>query len=172
MTTFGPLFVPAALRTAVSDAAWFEAMLRAERALAAAESLAGVIPTGAAAAIAAACEPGLYDVEPLCEEGRDVGNPAEPLVRALRGRVGGEDARYVHYGATSQDVLDTAAMLVARNALGLIAEELDGAGAECARLAEQHRTTPTAARTLLQQAVPTTFPSTGGTRSWSARRIT
>ena len=132
-------------------------MLRAERALAAAESLAGVIPTGAAAAIAAACEPGLYDVERLCEEGRGVGNPAEPLVRALRGRVGGEDARYVHYGATSQDVLDTAAMLVARNALGLIAEELDGAGAECARLAEQHRTTPMAARTLLQQAVPTTF---------------
>ena len=63
----------------------------------------------------------------------------------------------MHHGATSQDVLDTAAMLVARGGARLIVEELDGAAAACARLADEHRATPMAARTLLQQAVPTTF---------------
>jgi 3-carboxy-cis,cis-muconate cycloisomerase len=78
-------------------------------------------------------------------------------VRALRQQVGGEHARKVHHGATSQDVLDTAAMLVAQEARRLIVAELDGATAEAARLADEHRATPMAARTLLQQAVPTTF---------------
>jgi 3-carboxy-cis,cis-muconate cycloisomerase len=63
----------------------------------------------------------------------------------------------VHFGATSQDVIDTAAMIVARNAVGLVAEELDAAAAACAALAEAHRDTPMAGRTLLQQAVPITF---------------
>ena len=76
-----------------------------------------------------------------------------PLVRALRERAG----TGAHRGATSQDVLDTAAMLVARNALALVRQELSGAAAECARLAATYRSTPAAARTLLQQAVPTTF---------------
>jgi 3-carboxy-cis,cis-muconate cycloisomerase len=78
-------------------------------------------------------------------------------VRALREQVGGEAAGYVHWGATSQDVLDTAAMLVVRRARTLVAAELDGVTAACASLADEHRGTVMAARTLLQQAVPTTF---------------
>ena len=144
MTTFGALFVPEPFRAAVSDAAWFEGMLAAERALAQA---AGVKVDDAA------FDAGLYPVEAICAEGRAAGNPVEPLIRALRARAGDG----VHRGATSQDVLDTAAMLVARGAVGLLLAELDGAAASCARLAEDHRATRMAARTLLQQAVPTTF---------------
>ena len=157
MSTFGALFVPAPLRQAVSDAAWLDAMLDVERALVNAGAIAGVVPTDAAAAVAEQCDPVLYDIGQLCEAGRAVGNPAEPLVRALRERVGGDAARWVHIGATSQDVMDSAAMLVARNALGLIDDELEGVARACARLAEEHRDTVMAARTLLQQAVPTTF---------------
>jgi 3-carboxy-cis,cis-muconate cycloisomerase len=134
LTTFGPLFVPPALREAVSDRAWVDAMVRAERAL---------VPD---------LDVPELDVDALFEQGRDVGNPVEPLVRVLR-----ERTPAAHRGATSQDILDTAAMLVARDAVALILRELDGAGDACARLAEAHRTTPQAARTLLQQAVPTTF---------------
>lgn len=157
MTTFAPIFVPAELRQAVSDAAWLAAMLDAERALARASSLVGVVPAAAAAAIAGQCEPGRHDLEALLEQGRAVGNPAEPLVQALRERVGSAAARWVHFGATSQDVVDTAAMLVARRATRLVDGELGGVATACARLAEEHRATPMAARTVLQQAVPTTF---------------
>jgi 3-carboxy-cis,cis-muconate cycloisomerase len=83
-----------------------------------------------------------------------VGNPAEPLARALRNASGVERA---HWGATSQDIVDTAAMLVARNARALIVQELEGLASACADLADAHRRTVMAARTLLQQAVPTTF---------------
>ena len=157
MTTFGPLFVPGPLRDAVSDAAWLDAMIDVERALANAGALAGVVPAEAAAAVAEQCDPSLYDVESLCAEGRVTGNPAEPLVRALRGRVGGEIARWAHFGATSQDVVDSAAMLVARRTLALIDDELEALASSCARLADEHRATPMAGRTLLQQAVPVTF---------------
>lgn len=155
--TFDAIFVPAELRRAVSDQAWLEAMLAAERALANAEAIVGVIPAHAAGAIAEACRPELFDAATIAEGGRSAGNPAEPLVRALRGRVPAEAADYVHLGATSQDIVDSAAMLVARDALGLIVVELDGVAAACARLVDAHRLTPMAARTLLQQAVPTTF---------------
>jgi len=157
LSTFGALFVPAPLRQAVSDAAWLDAMLDVERALVNAGAIAGVVPADAAAAVAERCDPALYDIEQLCEAGRTAGNPAEPLVRALREQVGGDAARWAHVGATSQDVMDSAAMLVARNALGLIDDELEGVARACARLAEEHRDTVMAARTLLQQAVPTTF---------------
>ena len=157
MSTFGALFLPAPLREAVSDAAWLAAMVDVERALAAASARAGIVPADAAAAIAAQCDPALYDIEHLCEDGRAVGNPAEALVRALRDRVGGDAARWGHVGATSQDVMDSAAMLVARNALGLIDDELEGVAAASAGLAEEHRDTVMAARTLLQQALPSTF---------------
>lgn len=152
MTTFAPLFVPQVVRDAVSDRAWLEAMLDAERALANASCLAGFLAADAAAAVAARCDPSLYDIGELAAAGRAAGNPVEPLVRTLR-----EHAPDAHRGATSQDILDTAAMLVARAAVELALEELDGAAAECARLAREHRSTPMAARTLLQQAVPTTF---------------
>jgi 3-carboxy-cis,cis-muconate cycloisomerase len=154
---FDALFVPAPLREAVSDAAWLKGMLDAERALAVAEAQAGVVPEAAAGEIAACCDAGCFDPEALAEEGRRVGNPAEPLVRALRDAVGGDAARYVHWGATSQDILDTAAVLVSRRAVRLVDAELEGLSAGCAGLAEAHRSTVMAARTLLQQATPTTF---------------
>jgi len=148
MAPFEALFVRDALREAVSERAWLRAMLEAERALATAEARAGVIPEP---------PPGVFDVgdldgETLARDARRVGNPAEPLVRVLRSRW-----EHAHHGATSQDVLDTAAALVAHEAGALVVAELDGLAAECARLADEHRATPMAARTLLQQAVPTTF---------------
>jgi 3-carboxy-cis,cis-muconate cycloisomerase len=154
---FDAIFVPAEYREAVSDRSWIQAMLDAERALAAAEARAGVIPSEAADAIAAACDWQRFDPGELAEQGRAPGNPVEPLVRALTEAVDGDAARYVHWGATSQDILDTAAMLISRTALDLLLDGVAQVAAECAALAESHRTTPMAARTLLQQAVPTTF---------------
>ena len=157
MTAFGPLFVPEQLLDAVSGRAWLQAMLDVESALARAEAAAGVVPAEAAAAIAEGCRAELYDFGRLLEQGRAVGNPVEPLVRALREEVGDEGAAYVHRGATSQDVMDTASMLVSRRALGLILRDLDRVAAGLAALAEAHRSTPIAGRTLLQHAVPATF---------------
>jgi 3-carboxy-cis,cis-muconate cycloisomerase len=157
LTSFGPLFVSQRLRAAVADGAWLRGMLDAERALATALARLGVIPEGAAAAVVAKCDPDLFDIEDIAEQGRAVANPAEPLVRALREQVGEDNAEYVHYGATSQDVVDTAAMLVARRTVEVIVEDAAALERECARLAAEHRSTPMAARTLLQQAVPTTF---------------
>jgi 3-carboxy-cis,cis-muconate cycloisomerase len=154
---FDRIFVPDEFREALSDRAWLQAMLDAERALAAAEARAGVIPPEAAEAIASACEWERFDPAELGEQGRSAGNPVEPLVRALTAAVDGDAARYVHWGATSQDILDTAAMLVSRRVLDLLLEALAEVARECATLAEAHRETPMAARTLLQQAVPTTF---------------
>jgi 3-carboxy-cis,cis-muconate cycloisomerase len=149
--------VPDALLEAVSGRAWVQALLDAEAALAAAEARAGLIPAEAAEAIAAACRADGFDAEALAREGRASGNPVVPLVRELTERVEGDAAGYVHWGATSQDVLDTAAMLVARRALEPIVADLDAVAAACAELAEAHRSTPMAARTLMQQALPTTF---------------
>jgi 3-carboxy-cis,cis-muconate cycloisomerase len=143
---FDALFVPAELRAAVSDDAWVGAMVEAERALAAVEERLGIVPEGTAAAIEAAAP---FDPEELAEDGRRVGNPVEPLVRRL--------PEHAHHGATSQDILDTAAMIVARHALDLIAAELRGVQRACAAMAERHRDTVMAGRTLLQQATPTTF---------------
>jgi 3-carboxy-cis,cis-muconate cycloisomerase len=157
MSAFEGLFVPAELRAAVSARAWLEAMLDAERALANAGATAGSIPAHVAAEIAGACDPERFDFERLVDEGRVVGNLAEPLVRALAGFVGDEAARHVHRGATSQDIVDTAAMLVSRRALGLVLAEADDVAAAAAALASEHRETLMVARTLLQHAVPTTF---------------
>ncbi len=157
MTPFSAIFVPQELRDAVSDRAWLQGMLDAERALAKAGAAVGVVPEDAAARIGDACRAELYDPARLADDGRAVGNPAEPLVRELRSAVGGEAAEYVHLGATSQDIVDTAAMLVSRDAAALVLAELDRLADGCAQLAREHRTTPMAARTLLQQAVPTTF---------------
>jgi 3-carboxy-cis,cis-muconate cycloisomerase len=155
---FDGIFVPAGLRDTVSDEAWLRAMLDAERALAVAEERVGVLSRDAAEAVVAACSQEL-DVAALLEAGRGAGNPVEPLVRALR-----ESAPRAHWGATSQDILDTASALIARNAVAVIVRELDAVAEECAQLAEHHRGTVLAARTLLQQAVPTTFGLKAG--SW------
>ena len=154
---FERLFVPAELLEGFSDGAWLQAMLDFERALAAAEARAGVIPEGAARAIGDACRAERFDAAAIADASRSPGNPVEPLVRALRDAVGGDAAEHVHRGATTQDVLDTATMLVSRTALGLILDSLDAVCGDCARLAEAHRATPMIGRTLLQQALPTTF---------------
>jgi 3-carboxy-cis,cis-muconate cycloisomerase len=157
VTPFSAIFVPQELREAVSDRAWLQGMLDAEHALARAGAAVGLVPEGAAARIGEACRAELYDPARLAEDGREVGNPAEPLVRELRVAVGDEAADYVHLGATSQDIVDTAAMLVSRRAVALVLAELDRLAEGCAELARAHRSTPMTARTLLQQAVPTTF---------------
>ena len=138
MSPFAPLFVPDELRDAVSGRAWLAAMLEAEQALAQAGAAAGVIPAQAAAAITAACSVEGYDWDDLLREARRVGNPAEPLVRCLVAQVGEETERWVHLGATSQDVIDTAAMLVARRALDLILADLVRVADACASLARSH----------------------------------
>ncbi|BCB87656.1 3-carboxy-cis,cis-muconate cycloisomerase [Phytohabitans suffuscus] len=137
------------VRGATSDTAWLRAMLAVEAALA----RAGGAPPEVAAEIGAA----RLDVAALGSAAAEAGNPVVPLVRALRAAVSPAASRYVHRGATSQDILDSAAMLVAREALGLIVADLSAASAAAARLAEAHRDTPLAARTLMQQALPTTF---------------
>jgi 3-carboxy-cis,cis-muconate cycloisomerase len=154
---FDEIFTPRALLDELGDRAWLQAMLDAERALAVAEAAAGVIPAAAAEAIAAACRAELFESGRIASEGRHSGNPAEPLVRALRAEVGGEAADSVHHGATSQDIVDTAAMLVSRRALELVLGDVRTATAACAALADAHRATPMVARTLLQHALPTTF---------------
>jgi len=155
---FGALFLPDPVRAAVSDRAWVEAMLRFEAALSIASARAGLIPADAAEAIAAAAaDPGRFDPEELGRQARAVGNPAAPLVKALTSAVEGEGARHVHRGATSQDVMDTASMLVARDARAIVKADLDAAAAACAGLADEHRATIMPGRTLLQQALPTTF---------------
>jgi 3-carboxy-cis,cis-muconate cycloisomerase len=154
---FTGIFVPEQVREATSDRAWLQAMLDTEAALAAAEADAGVIPAEAAAAIGTACDAGGFDVEAIGREGRSVGVPVISLLRALRERVDDEVAGFGHCGATSQDVMDTAAMLVARRVIERIEPELDGVARACAGLAEQHRGTLMAARTLMQHGLPTTF---------------
>jgi len=151
---FAPLFAPPELRAAVSARAWVEAMTEAEGALAGAAAAAGLVPAAAAAAIAAARPP---EPDVLGEAALASGNPVVPLVAALREAVGDEHAEHVHRGATSQDILDTAAMLVARRARALIVAELDGVARACAGMARAHAGTVMAGRTLLQQALPVTF---------------
>jgi 3-carboxy-cis,cis-muconate cycloisomerase len=154
---FAGVFARGAVAAAVSDGAWLQAMLDAEAALAHALASAGVIGAEEADAIAAACVADLYDAEEIGAAAAGIGNPVGPLVKALTAAVESPAAGHVHRGATSQDILDTAAMLVARRALEPLLEDLAGAEAAAARLAAEHRDTPMAGRTLLQQAVPITF---------------
>jgi 3-carboxy-cis,cis-muconate cycloisomerase len=146
----------------VADDAWIGAMLAAEVALAAAEAEVGIAPADVAEAIAAAAaDASTFDPADLGRDAVGAGNPVVPLVRALTARVreaaGDEAAGWVHYGATSQDILDTATALVLRDALGAIEQDLRSAADVAAGLADEHRRTLMAGRTLLQQALPTTF---------------
>src|SRR4051812_21439104 len=138
---------------AIDDHAYVQAMLDFERALARAEADAGLIETRAADAIAAACHADDYDPAALGARAPSIGNPAGPLVKALTARSDPPGRGQVHRGATSQDVIDTAMMLIARRALGLLLQDLEGAAFAAAGLARAHRETPIAGRTLLQQAV-------------------
>jgi len=154
---FGHLFTTDDLWEATSGQAWVDAMLDFERELAMAEAEAGLVLPRTAEVIVEVTRDLRVDPVTLGRDGRDAGNPAVPLVRMLREAVGPEVAPSVHLGATSQDVIDTAAMLVARRSGTLIVMELDRAADTAARLADEHRSTVLAGRTLLQQALPTTF---------------
>lgn len=145
------------VRDEVTDHAWLQAMLDVEAALARAQASVGLVRPEHAEAVVAACDAHRFDVATLGEQAASVGNPVVPLVRALTAEVGEPAGRYVHQGATSQDVLDTAAMLVARRALAALLDDLSAAAEAAASLAERHRSTPMAGRTLLQQALPVTF---------------
>ncbi|MFD7921008.1 3-carboxy-cis,cis-muconate cycloisomerase [Streptomyces sp. NPDC059740] len=157
-----PVRAGGAVERATADTAYLRAMLDAEAALAHAQADTGLAPAAAArtVATAAAEAAGTLDVRELALSARWGGNPVIPLVRALTAAVAGHDpaaAPYVHRGATSQDVLDTATMLVASRALGHVLADLDRAAGALARLAAAHRDTPMPGRTLTQHAVPTTF---------------
>jgi 3-carboxy-cis,cis-muconate cycloisomerase len=155
---FDGTFARGGAAAAVSDAAWFRALLDAEAALARAAAQAGLVPTTAADAVAAACaDPGRLDLATVVARAADAGNPVPPLVRALQDAVGERDAVAVHVGATSQDILDTALVLVARHAIAAIDADLVTAAAAAARLAAAHRDDVVMGRTLMQQALPTTF---------------
>jgi len=154
---FGPSLSTDLMLATVSDRAWVQAMLDVEAALARAESRIGVIPAAAADGIASRCRVDEFDVAQLGRAAVRSANPVVPLVNALRAAVPKDAAPYVHHGATSQDVLDTAMMLIARRGLDIVLADLEQGAAAAAALADRHRATVMAARTLLQQALPTTF---------------
>jgi len=152
-----PLFTPPVLAKAFSRTARIERMLESEAALARAEARAGVIPPGAAESIARACRAEAYDLDALYAAATDAGNLAIPLVAALTRRVGEQDAAakgYVHWGATSQDIIDTGLVLQLREGLDYIGTELARLCDALATHADAHRTTVLPGRTWLQQASP------------------
>ncbi|WP_260477595.1 3-carboxy-cis,cis-muconate cycloisomerase [Nonomuraea sp. WAC 01424] len=141
---------------ATGDVAVLQAMLDAGAVLTRVLAAVGRAPREAADAVTAAARAELFDPAGLAERARSGGNPVIPLVADLRAAVG-PYAEHVHAGATSQDIMDTALMLVAYRALGPVLDDLDRVVAGLGTLAEAHRDTLMAARTLTQQAVPTTF---------------
>ncbi len=160
MNLLDPLFRSQAVEKVFSNRATLQAMLDFESALARAEARAGFIPASAAPAIEAKCRAELYDMTVLARAAANAGNLAIPLVRQLTTLVAQKEkdaARYVHWGATSQDAIDTGRVLQLRQALTLISAELDLFATLLAELAHKNRTTLTVARTWMQQALPTTF---------------
>ena len=141
----------------IDDRAWLQAMLDAEAGLARALERAGLAPAGAGEAVTRAARANDFDIAELGDLSALTGNPVPGLARALAVKVGGQQGRAVHRGATSQDILDTAAMLLARTAIDAARADLTAAAAAAAALATEHRTTAMIGRTLLQQAVPVTF---------------
>jgi 3-carboxy-cis,cis-muconate cycloisomerase len=139
------------------DQAWLTAMLQTEAALARALERAGLAPPGAGAAVTEAARTGAIDAAELGRQAALTGNPVPALVRALARCVPAYAAVAVHKGATSQDIIDTAAMLLARRALAAAAADMAAAADATAALAAPHRDTVMIGRTLLQQAVPVTF---------------
>ncbi|MBB3257771.1 3-carboxy-cis,cis-muconate cycloisomerase [Paraburkholderia bannensis] len=143
-----------------SPDATLQRMLDVEAALARASAIHGVIPHSAVAAIEATCKADRLDAEALARDAALGGNLAIPLVKQLTARVKDADpeaAKYVHWGATSQDIIDTATVLQLRDALALIETSLDATCANLAELARAHRATPAVGRTWLQQALPITL---------------
>ncbi|MGV9390261.1 3-carboxy-cis,cis-muconate cycloisomerase [Streptomyces olivaceus] len=143
--------------SATGDRAYLRALLDAEAALTRAQAAVGAAPAEAADAVSGAADPAAFAARSLAERARAGGNPVIPLVADLTAAVGEPYGPYVHRGATSQDVLDTATTLVAARALDLLLPDLTRTERALARLAAEHRDTPMAGRTLTQHAVPTTF---------------
>jgi 3-carboxy-cis,cis-muconate cycloisomerase len=163
-TSLSPLLAPmlssAAMRAVCDDVACLQNMLDFEAALARAEAAAGVIPATAPDAITNACKAESFDLASLAEAATRSGNLAVPLVKALTANVAKLDAdaaRYVHWGATSQDVIDTAAMLGLRAGVDALLGDIDRAIAGFANQARLHRNTAVVARTWLQHALPMPF---------------
>lgn len=154
---FTPLFSTPEITAITDDAAWLQAMLDFERALARAQAKAGVVPEEAAEEIARHCRAELYDADSIAERATSSATPVIGLVRDLGARLDPSATAYLHLGATSQDVIDTAAMLITRRVLDGVLRDLWSVAAECAQLAGEYRDTPMVGRSLLQQALPTTF---------------
>ncbi|QIZ37275.1 3-carboxy-cis,cis-muconate cycloisomerase [Saccharopolyspora sp. ASAGF58] len=155
-----PIFTPPRLLAAVDGTAWLRALLAAEAALARAEAAHGLVPAHLAAVITECARDIRATPEQVALLGKGVGNPAAGVVIALTEHVAAssdEAAKYVHLGATSQDIMDTAAMLVAQETLGVITDELASLAARIAVLTREHAASLMAGRTLLQQALPITF---------------
>jgi 3-carboxy-cis,cis-muconate cycloisomerase len=155
-----PLFRTEDAAALFSDLARVQAMLDVEAALARAQARLGIIPEKAAGPITAACRAELYDAAALAHGAELSGNLAIPMVKQLTARVAEADphaAGFVHWGATSQDIIDTGLILQLRCLLDLVGRDLPRLIRALASLAAQHRSTPMIGRTLLQQALPVTF---------------
>ena len=152
----GALYGSDAMRAVFSEQAYFQRMLDVEAALARVQARLGIIPTDAAEAIIAAARYENLDVEELAASARNVGYPVVGLVTGLS-RAAGEAGAWTHWGATTQDIMDSATVLQVREGLNLIEAELRAIVAAFAIQAERHRDTVMAGRTHLQQALPTTF---------------
>lgn len=163
MTDYGivaPAWAATGAADLVDDHALLSAMLATEVALAEAQAELGVIPAGAAVAITAAAAPAHIDLAKVAAGVRDTANPVVAFVEQLTAAVRALDpsaGEYVHRGSTSQDILDTALTLLCAATLDHIAEDLERTAVQLATLAEHHRHTPMAGRTLTQHAVPITF---------------
>ena len=154
---FGTLFGSDAMRAIFDDTAQLARMLDVETALARVQGRLGVIPADAAAAIAAAARPEILDLPALAASVRNVGYPVVGLVKLLNHAAGEAAARWTHWGATTQDIVDTAVVLQVRDGLALIRAELAATLAALATLADAHRATVMPGRTHLQHALPITF---------------
>lgn len=145
---------------AFSDSAFVAAMLRFEAALARAQAAEGLIPESAAATVQACCDVAQFDVGGIVRDSGRAGSVAIPLVKALRekvARVDAEAAPFVHFGSTSQDVIDSATSLVTRDVIALIEADLVRAASALLDHAVRYATTPMLARTLMQPASVTSF---------------
>lgn len=153
----GAVFGTEAMRAIMGERAALSRMLAVEAALARAQARLGLIPAEAAAAITAAADADRLDIPALAAATRDMGFPTVGLVKQLSALAGVEAARWVHWGATTQDILDTALVLQLRDALVLLEADLARLVAAFAALAAAHRATVMAGRTHAQQALPITF---------------
>ncbi|MEV3859027.1 3-carboxy-cis,cis-muconate cycloisomerase [Streptomyces sp. NPDC050095] len=157
MTLFDPGSEDAPAERTTSEEAFLQTLLDAEAGLTRAQASLGLAPEAAAAAVTREAVASSFDVRDLARRARAGGNPVIPLVADLTAAVPAEYGPYVHRGATSQDVLDTALMLVTARTLDTTLVELDVVERELAGLAATHRLTVMPGRTLTQHAVPTTF---------------